>query len=185
MAAKPPTDDHPLAIDRLKTPVPETEMLRPLSGTFAVENRLWPEPGADPVISVAVVRRRLLDDMYLEEVMTPAAGADQPAFTRVSYLCFNVLNRRWEYVSLDTRIPAQLMYELSADDKVGEGQTLVLDLPGFTLPGWGSDVTGQWARQRREITLEDPDRQLMRQYWTLPATPQEYLAVSYVYSRQE
>jgi hypothetical protein len=122
---------------------------------------------------------------YLEEVMTPAASTGQPAFTRVCYLCFNVLNSRWEYVSLDTRIPAQLMYELSADGKLAEGQTLVLDLPGFTLPGWGSDVTGQWARQRREITLEDPDRQIMRQYWTLPATPKEYLAVSYVYSRQE
>jgi hypothetical protein len=185
MAAKPTTDDDLPAIDRLKTSGPETEMLRPLSGTFAVENRLWPEPGADPIISVAVAHRRLVDDMYLEEVMTPTADADQPAFTRVSYLCFSVLNRRWEYVSLDTRIPAQLMYELSADDKVGDGQTLILNLPGFTLPGWGSDVTGQWARQRREITLESPDRQIMRQYWTLPAAPEEYLAVSYVYSREE
>ena len=50
MAAKPTTDDNRPAIDRLNTPGPETEMLRPLSGTFTVENRLWPEPGADPVV---------------------------------------------------------------------------------------------------------------------------------------
>jgi len=183
-AAESTTDDDLPAIDRLKAPGPETELLRPLRGTFAVENRLWPAPGADPVISAAIARRRLVDDMYLEEVMAPASGAGQPAFTRISYLNFNVLNRRWEYVSLDTRIPAQLMYELSEDDKVEDGQTLVLHLPGFTLPGWGSEVTGQWARQRREIALDSPDRQTMRQYWTLPAA-REYLAVTYVYTREE
>jgi len=176
------TAEPRLAVDRLKAAGPETELLRPLSGTFTVENRLWPEPGAEPVSSVAVARRRMVDDMYLEEVMEPPAGDGQPAFTRISYLGFNAVNRRWEYVSLDTRIPAQLMYELSVDDTLGAGQVLVLQLPGFTLPGWGPEVTGQWARQRRELALENPDRQAMRQYWTLPAVP-EYLAVTYEYTR--
>jgi hypothetical protein len=153
-------------------------------GTFAVENTLWPAPDAGPIVSSpAVARRRMVDDLYLEEVMQPAPGADGPAFTRIHYLDFNYLNRRWEYVSLDTRIPAQLMYELSVDDTTREGNTIVLHLPSFTLPGWGPEVTGQTARQRRELVVESPDRQTMRQYWTLPAAP-EYLAVYYAYTRQ-
>jgi hypothetical protein len=44
-------------------------------------------------------------------------------------------------------------------------------------------VTGQSVRQRREITLADPDRQEVRQYWTPPDAP-EYLAVEYLCTRR-
>jgi hypothetical protein len=174
--------DTPTAIARLKAPGAETGLLRALAGTFDVHNRLWPFPGAQPVVAAAVARRRMVGDLYLEEVMEAAPGAPEP-FSRICYLDFSRLARRWEYVSLDTRVPAQLMYEFSTGAGLDEGSTVVLHLPVFYLPGWGTEVTGQAVRQRREITLADPDRQEMHQYWTLPDAA-EYLAVDYVYTRR-
>jgi hypothetical protein len=76
----------------------------------------------------------MVDDTYLEEVMEPGPGATEP-FSRFCYLDFNPLSRRWEYVSLDTRIPAQLMYELSNGHNLGDRSTVVLHLPAFSCPG--------------------------------------------------
>jgi len=178
----PESDDSRTAIERLKASSAEAELLRTAVGTFDVHSRLWPADGAEPIVTDAVARRRMVDDLYLEEVMEPEPGAPEP-FSRICYLDFNPLSRRWEYVSLDTRIPAQLMYELSNDDTLGDRSTVVLHLPVFALPGWGTEVTGQSVRQRREITLANPDHQEVRQYWALPNAA-EYLAVEYAYSRQ-
>jgi hypothetical protein len=178
----PETDDSPTAIQQLKAPTTETDLLRTAVGTFDVRNKLWPVAGAEPIVTDGVARRRMVDDLYLEEIMEPGAGAAEP-FSRICYLDFNPLSGRWEYVSLDTRIPAQLMYELSNDRTLGKESTVVLHLPVFALPGWGTDVTGQSVRQRREISLADPDHQEVRQYWSLP-NASEYLAVEYLYSRQ-
>jgi hypothetical protein len=177
----PETDDSPTAIQRLKEPSAETDLLQTAVGTFDVHSRLWPAEGAEPVVTDAVARRRMVDGLYLEEIMEPGAGATEP-FSRICYLDFNPLSNRWEYVSLDTRIPAQLMCEFSNDRTLLEQSTVVLHLPGFVLPGWGTEVTGQSVRQRREITLADPDHQEVRQYWSLP-NASEYLAVEYLYSR--
>lgn len=182
MATHADPDNAPTAIARLKAPRAEIELLRTAVGIFDVRSQLWPQAGAEPIATNAVARRRMVDDMYLEEVMEPGPGASEP-FSRICYLDFNPLSRRWEYVSLDTRIPAQLMYELSNDDHLGDRSAVVLHLPVFSLPGWGATVTGQSVRQRREIVLADPDRQEVRQYWTLPDAP-EYLAVEYLYTRR-
>jgi hypothetical protein len=178
----PEAADVTTAIDRLKALTTETELLRTAVGTFDVHSQLWPTEGAEPIVTDAVARRRMVDDIYLEEIMEPGAAGPEP-FNRICYLDFNPLSRRWEYVSLDTRIPAQLMYELSNDYTLGDQSTVVLHLPSFVLPGWGTEVTGQSVRQRREITLSNPDHQEVRQYWSLP-NASEYLAVEYLYSRQ-
>jgi hypothetical protein len=170
------------AIESLKRPTREHELLQSMTGVFSVENRIWPEPGSDPMVATAVARRRMIGDLYLEEIMEPSQGSTPPDFSRVCYLDFSTLNRRWEYVSFDTRLPAALMFETSVDDTVDDGNTIVLHLPSFVLPGWGTKVTGQSVRQRREITVQTSDRQIVRQYWTLPAAA-PYLAVDYVYSR--
>jgi hypothetical protein len=182
--AEPVATEELPAFQRLRAPGPEHDLFRPLVGVFAVENHLWPAPGAEPLVSTAVARRRMVDDLYLEEVMAPAVDSGQPPFTRICYLDFNYVNRRWEYVSLDTRIPAYLMYETSVDETVQDGKIIVLHLPSFTLPGWGAEVTGQTVRQRRELVVESADRQVMFQYWTLPASA-TYLAVHYTYDRLE
>ena len=122
-------------------PTTETELLRTAVGTFDVHSQLWPSEGAEPIVTDAVARRRMVEDLYLEEIMEPGAGAPEP-FSRICYLDFNPLSRRWEYVSLDTRIPAQLMYEISNDHTLGDQSTVVLHLPTFALPGWGTEVTG-------------------------------------------
>jgi hypothetical protein len=179
---EPAAPDEMSAIERLKRPTREHGLLQSMTGVFAVENRIWPEPGADPMVARAVARRRMIGDLYLEEIMEPPPGSAQPDFSRVCYLDFSTLNRQWEYVAFDTRLPAALMFETSVDDAVIDGNTIVLHLPSFVLPGWGTEVTGQSVRQRREITVQNPDRQVVRQYWTLPATA-PYLAVDYVYSR--
>jgi hypothetical protein len=141
----PQTEHSPTAIDRLKAPSTETELLRTAVGTFYVHSQLWPADGAEPIVTDAVARRRMVDDLYLEEVMGPGEGVPE-RFSRICYLDFNPLSRRWEYVSLDTRIPAQLMYELSNDHALRARSTVVLHLPAFVLPGWGTEVTGQSIR---------------------------------------
>jgi hypothetical protein len=94
----PETEDTPTAIDRLKEPTTETELLRTAVGTFDVQSQLWPADGAEPIVTDAVARRRMVEDLYLEEIMESGVGASEP-FSRICYLDFNPLSRRWDQPS--------------------------------------------------------------------------------------
>ncbi|GAB3643698.1 hypothetical protein GCM10027423_43350 [Spirosoma arcticum] len=161
---------------------PEYDLVRPMMGSWQVQQRTWAKAGAKPVSSPPFRVRRQLIGHFLQEVMEPVQGTQVPPFTRLSYLNFNNANRRWEYIVLDTRWPA-MMFETSTDEAVAKGNQLSFYLDAFVMPPMmGKEQAGQLARQRRTITLLGPDQQLMRQYLTLPAG-KEYLAIEYVYTR--
>lgn len=165
-------------------PGPEGDLIRSMEGAWRVQQRVWPDAGATPITSGPYdAERRLIGNAFLQETMTVAPGSAEPPFTRTAYLAFNNANRRYEYVSLDTRYP-RIMYETSFDGRTRDGgRTLEVFIDNFTHPGWGAELTGQAVRQRREIRVESPDRTVVRQYWTPPAGA-EFLAIEYVYTRQ-
>jgi hypothetical protein len=87
-------------------------LIRDMTGTWSVEQRMWTGPGAGPaVLPSAIARRRLLEGGFLEEVMEKSPRVQGDTFTRIAYLNFNAVTQRFEYISLDSR--AQLMVERS------------------------------------------------------------------------
>src|SRR4030095_11705597 len=80
------------------------ELLSNMTGTWDVQQRMWPGPKAGAVnLPPAVAERRLAQDTYLEETMHAADDrADRSgAFTRHAH--YNPVTSRYEYASLDTR----------------------------------------------------------------------------------
>ena len=171
-----------LPLDKAAMLGPEYDLIRPMVGSWQVQQRMWAKADAKPVSSPPFRVRRQLIGHFLQEVMEPIQGTQVASFTRLSYLNFNNANRRWEYIVLDTGWPA-LMFETSKDDAVAKGNQLSFYLDAFVMPPMmGKEQAGQLARQRRTITRVGPDQQLMQQYLTLPAG-KEYLAIEYVYTR--
>ena len=124
--------------------------------------------------------------MFLEEVMeaTPAAG--QEPFTRIAYFNYNSVTQRYEALSIDTRAP-QMMYEKSYEDGNASQEQRVVRLHlqnDFVLPRWGN--TANAAFKGRKVIELEPDRQVVRLYWTPLSgeSAQEFLAGEYVYTRQ-
>ena len=158
------------------------DLIKPMTGTWDVVQKVWPKAGAEPVVSVQIARRTMVGH-FLQEIMEPTLLSDMPPFTRITYLNLNNANQRWEYIVLDTRYPV-MMFESSYDVTIQNGAELTLYLPAFVMPpGWDDKRTGQLARQRRIISFEGRDKTVMRQYWTLPGDG-EFLAMEYTYTRQ-
>jgi hypothetical protein len=169
---------------RMLIPGPEYELIRQFVGTWKVQQRLWPAPNAEPmVLPPMVARRELIAETYLQEIMEPAPDSEQEPFTRIAYLYFNNVGRRYEYVSLDSRTPG-LMYENSFDDHLEHSNTIALYLHSYTFPGWGNELTAQTIKQRRLLEVRDSRTIVCSQFWTLPAG-EPFLAVEYVYTRAD
>lgn len=163
---------------------PEYDLVKPMAGTWQVQQRVWLKPGGEPITLPPIVARRRLVGHFLEEVMEPVPGKDVQPFSRITYLNYNNANQHWEYIVLDTRYPV-MMFETSYDNKVENGNTLTLYIPSFVMaPGWDPAFTGRLGKQRRTIQWEGPDLNIVKQYWTLPAA-KEFLAIEYVYKRQK
>ena len=94
----------------------QDDLLSTMVGTWDVAQRIWTGPGAEPMVfPPAVARRRLIGDVFLEEVME-TTGSNQDPFTRIAYMNYNGVNHRYEWVSMDTRAP-QMMSERSASPR--------------------------------------------------------------------
>ena len=104
-----------------------------------------------------------------------------PAFTRLEYLTFNPVERRWQYVSLDTRAPVGLMPARSYGP--ADGGTITLYFENSAVAGFGPEFEGRLFYARHVTTLESDDRDTSRQYWTRAGGP-EWLAVEYEYTRR-
>lgn len=158
-------------------------MLTDMSGTWSVEQRMWPGPTAKAVeLPPAVAERALVDGKYVTEVMKPAtADGSLPSFQRNAFFTVNPVTRRFEYASLDTRAP-QLMTERSART---DG-ALPINLSGglFTAPQWGAHRNVRF-RYRLQMSEVKADRQTVRLYLTPQTTlaRKEFLAFEYVYSK--
>jgi hypothetical protein len=164
-------------------------LLQRMAGTWDVQQRMWPAPGA-PVMELprAVAHRQLVDGKYLEESMEPAAADAPPpaAFHRHALLTYNPVARRYEYTSLDTRAP-QLMTEIGSPLASSDpGGLLGLEGGQFVAPDWGGSKNVPF-RYRLTISPVQPDGQQTVQ---LHLTPQavlpktEFVAFEYVYRRR-
>jgi hypothetical protein len=76
----PETEEIPTAIDRLKSPTTETKLLRTAVGSFDVHSRLWPADGAEPIVTDAVARRRMVDDQ--SQYVRPERGHSRVRIVR-------------------------------------------------------------------------------------------------------
>lgn len=163
-------------------------LLQQMAGTWDVQQRMWPAPGAAAMeLPGAVAQRQLVDGKYLEEAMAPAAAdaAAAGAFQRHALLNYNPVSRRYEYTSLDTRAP-QLMTEIgspqASPDPAGE---LRLQGGRFLAPAWG-ELKNVPFRYRLTIGPVQAGKQTVRLYLTPEAVlpKKEFLAFEYVYSKQ-
>src|SRR6266487_344486 len=165
-----------------------TELLTRMTGTWDVQQRMWPGPKNDPIaLPAAIAQRRLIRDTYLEEVMQPVDdGPGQPgSFSRHALLNYNPVTSQYEYTSLDTRGP-QLMVEQSRPIASGaSGTELALQGGSFLAPEWGSAKNIRF-KYRLTIGAVKENQQTVRLFLTpqtvLPKT--EFLAFEYVYTKR-
>jgi hypothetical protein len=161
---------------------PEYEWLKPMAGNYEVTMRIWPKSGATPIpLGTFKVTRQFVGN-FLQEIMEPLPGQNTAPFSRITYLSFNKINQRWEYIVMDTRFPV-MMFETSFDNKINNGKEITTYLSAFPVPALvGKEEAGQMAKQRRTFMIESTGRDVMQQYWTLPSG-KEYLAIEYIYKR--
>jgi hypothetical protein len=165
------------------------QLLKDMVGTWEVQQRMWPAPGAAAVdFSGAIARRQLIGGSYLEEVMEPVNGGtstQSASFRRDAFLNYNAVTKRYEYTSLDTRAP-QLMVETSPrlDSQPSAGE-LKLQGGAFLAPEWGNSKNVTFKYRLTIGNIKD-GRQTVRLYFTpedvLPK--KEFLAFEYVYIRR-
>jgi hypothetical protein len=171
------------AIERMQKPGPEAEELARRAGVWNVVITLRPAPDAAPVVTTGLVAERTMIGLFLQEVMKPAPGSSTPDFRRISYLHYNSVEGRWQYVSLDTRFPAGIMPAWSYEKEVGGKLTLQFESLAFA--GWGREVEGWLMRSNYVITRENNDHEFARQFWTrADGSGREWLAVQYEYTRK-
>jgi Protein of unknown function (DUF1579) len=164
------------------------QLLTSMTGTWDVQQRMWPGPMSDPIpLPAAIAQRRLIRDTYLEEVIQSVDNRPgQPgSFSRHALLNYNPVTSQYEYASLDTRGP-QLMVEQSRPIAHGaSGTELKLQGGSFLAPEWGSAKNVRF-RYRLTIGAVKESQQTVRLFLTpqtvLPKT--EFLAFEYVYTKR-
>ena len=165
------------------------QRLQGMAGTWQVQQRMWPAPGAAAVeLPPAVARRQLIDGKYLQEIMeSSGADAGQPAtFRRDAFINYNAVARRYEYTSLDTRAP-QLMTERGSRIAAESAPAEALSLQGgvFLAPQWGDTKNVPFSYRLTLGAVKD-GRQTVQLYLLPRAVlpKKEFLAFEYVYTRQ-
>jgi hypothetical protein len=172
----------PSAVERMQEPGPEAQDLSGRTGTWDVVTTFRLTPGATPTISRGVVAERKMVGLYLEEVMKPAPGSDTKDFRRVSYLTYSKVEGRWQYVSIDTRLPVGIMPATTFGKGTDGKLTFQFEPLGFV--GFGPQVEGQMVRSNLVLTHDSDGHDVSQQYWiTADGTGREWLAVQYEYTR--
>ena len=171
------------AIERMQEPGPEAQRLARRAGVWNVVITLRPTPDATPIVSKDLIAERAMVGLFLQEIIRPAPGSPGPDFRRISYLTYNRVEGRWQYVSLDTRFPAGIMPAYSVDK--GRDDTIELQFESLAFAGWGKNVDGWMMRSNYVVMLRDVDRETAQQYWTrADGSGVRWLAVQYEYTRQ-
>jgi hypothetical protein len=161
----------------------ESDRLKKMVGKWAVTMSLRPTPDAAPMVQQGLVAdRSMVGDFCLNESMQPGFGTKIPAFQRISDLAYNVNENRWDYMSIDTRITAGIMYFMNFESNQ---DSITSYIANFPYPGFGPDLKGrgQAVYTRNVIIKKDDDHDVVKQYWRLTDKP-EWLAVEYEYTRQ-
>jgi hypothetical protein len=163
-----------------------TTLIQQMVGTWSVQSRMWPGAHAKAVeLPPAVARRELIADAFLREVMGPAdERSAQDRFARVAYFSYNVMNRQYEYFSLDSRLPQMMSYAVPGANKMRSGK---VELAGtsFVAPEWGADKNVPFM-YRLAIGPVENGQQTMQLFLTEQGgRNEEFLAFEYVYRRNK
>jgi hypothetical protein len=87
-------------------------LMRQMTGTWEVQQRMWPGPGAKAIdLPAAVAHRQVVEGTCLEEVMEPTSGdsTGAPAFRRHALLNYNAVAKQYEYTSLNAAQQARTL----------------------------------------------------------------------------
>jgi hypothetical protein len=166
---------------------PKTDRLTQRVGGWDVVMTLRTAPNAKPIVIAGLIAERTVIGPYLQEIMRPAPSSKVPDFRRIDYLTYNTLQRRWQYLSMDTRAAVGLMFaqgvgsDQGGDDQGGDLTVYFADFPAPTE--FGPELAGHFMRARHVLTQESDSREVVRQYWTVGAFP-EWVGVQYEYTRR-
>ena len=167
----------------MSQPGPEETDLRTRTGTWDVVAKLWPAPGAQPIVTRGLIAERKMIGPILQEIMRPAPGSDAADFRRLDYLNFDRVEGRWKYVSMDTRFPVSIM------PAWGFGPTpadrIVVRFATQAFVGFGAEVEGRFMVSEMSITKQDADHELKQQQVNMATGGgSPWLFVQYEYTRR-
>jgi len=171
------------ATESLNQPGPQGEALARGVGTWDVTFTNWDAPGAEPTTVTGLLAERRMIGPMLEEILRPAPDAGGTPFVRVDDLTFNRLEGRWQYMSMDSRVPFGLMTAASLD--ADPAQRVFVTFTPFATTGSGPVASGQMFRMEQVIQRQDADHETKDQYFT-PAdgASVKWLAKRYSYTRR-
>jgi hypothetical protein len=177
--------DAPSVMDKLNEFGPEAQALVRRTGTWDVTFTFWEAPGAAPSVQSGLVAERRMIGPMLEEVLHTVPDAPGAPFSRADFLTFNKLEGRWQYMSMDGRVPDGMMtaYSLDADP---EQRIYMSFLPFANANIVGEKAIGQLWRMEQVIARPDADHEVKDQYFTAAGSaPIKWLGVRYSYTRRK
>ena len=176
----------PAALDDMTAAGAQVRALAQRAGTWDVSITSWAFPGADPVALKGLVAERSMIGPMLQEILRSPRGGARP-FVRADFLTFNRLEGRWQYMSMDSRVPDGMMsaWSLDADP---ENRIFVSFLP-FANPDATDPASpftaGRFLRMEQVIVRSDADHEIKDQYFTAAGSaPVKWLAMQYRYTRR-
>ncbi|CAN7474201.1 hypothetical protein LJR066_003024 [Acidovorax sp. LjRoot66] len=177
--------DAQSVMDKLNEFGPEAKALVQRAGIWDVTITNWEKPGATPTVQTGLVAERRMIGPMLEEVLRTVPGAPGAAFTRADFLTFNKQEGRWQYMSMDGRVPDGMMVAYSIDPD--PEQRIFMSFLPFASPNIIGDIAiGQFWRMEQVITRQDADHEVKDQYFTLAGSaPVKWRGISYSYTRRK
>ncbi|MDX2235772.1 MAG: DUF1579 family protein, partial [Hyphomonadaceae bacterium] len=139
---------------------------------------VYPAPGAQPIVSrtVTATRRWALDGRYVrEELRGTVFGAPS---ARDGVLGYNRLDGRFEWVTIDTFEPGQMVY-LGRGDETAKSFSLYGE---STEAGMGAEPTGRKRDLRFEFEIRDRNYNVQRIFAKFPGGA-EFLFVEQRFTR--
>jgi hypothetical protein len=171
-------------MDKLNEFGPQANALVQRTGTWDVTITSWEAPGASPVVVEGLVAERRMIGPMLEEVLHTVPGARGVPFSRADFLTFNKLEGRWQYMSMDGRVPDGMMTAYSLDADPAE-RIFMSFLPFATPSIAGSTAVGQLWRMEQVIIHPDVDHEVKEQYFMAAgSSPVKWLGNRYSYTRR-
>ncbi|MFB9990495.1 DUF1579 family protein [Deinococcus oregonensis] len=151
--------------------------LAPLVGTWRVTMRVWPAPGAQPLLSddFTATRAWILGGRYLQENLQGTLAGNPSS--RVMFLSYNNLEQRYELATMDSFEPGQMWYTSRTDGLPGRIELYGTSAEAGSLP----EPTGRLRNLRFELELTDA-RSVERIYAQYPGQA-EFLFVEQVFTR--
>ena len=162
----------------------ESKWLTKKTGMWNVTMTIQPTIDSKSIIINGMeAQRNMIGAFCLHEIMQPSKGEAMPLFNRISALDYNFNETLWDYISIDTRITAGIMffnYHSSA------GDSIVSYIQGFPHPDLGPKQTdrGKTVRVKNVVITIDENHDAVKQYWKL-TDGVEWLAITYDYVRKQ